>query len=205
MRVLIGCESSGAVRRAFRARGHEAWSCDLLPADDGSEHHFQCDVLEVIPEGWDLGIFFPPCTYLCASGMHWTTRGKRDPQLTLDALEFVRRLLGCGIPKLALENPRGAIGSRIRQATQSIQPYEFGEDASKETFLWLTGLPELMGTLYIAPRIVASGPHQGKRRWANQTAAGQNRLTPSEDRWKLRSATYPGIAAAMAAQWGNEL
>ncbi len=153
MRVLIGCEFSGVVREAFRARGHSAWSCDLLPAADGSPHHLQGDVREYLQaKRWDLGIFHPPCTYLCSSGMHWTTRGKRDPQLTDDALEFVRTLLDAPIPRIALENPVGAISTRIRPASQIIQPWQFGEDASKTTCLWLKALPLLYPTAIMPPK-----------------------------------------------------
>lgn len=198
MRVLMGCESSGAIRNAFRALGHDAWSCDLLPADDGSPYHYQGDVFDIINDGWDVATFNPPCTYLSVSGMHWTSRGLRDPKLTEDALDFVQRLMDCKIPKWALENPVSIISSRIRKPDQVIHPYEFGHDASKKTCLWLKGLPALRGTSYIEPRIV-----DGKKRWANQTDSGQNKLPPSADRWKIRSATYKGIAEAMASQWSN--
>lgn len=199
MRVLMGCESSGAIRNAFRALGHDAWSCDLLPADDNSPYHYQGDVFDIINDGWDMATFNPPCTYLSVSGMHWTTRGLRDPKLTEDALEFVRKLMDCQIPKWALENPVSIISSRIRKPDQVINPYEFGHDASKKTCLWLHNLPKLVGTEYIEPRIV-----DGKKRWGNQTDSGQNKLAPSADRWKLRSKTYDGIAKAMAHTWGAE-
>jgi hypothetical protein len=198
MRILCGCEYSGKIREAFRALGHDAISCDLLPADDGSPHHYQGDVFDIINEGWDLATFNPPCTYLSVSGMHWTTRGLRDPKLTEDALEFVQKLMDCNIPKWALENPISIISSRIRKPDQIIQPYEFGHDASKKTCLWLKGLPLLRPTQYVEPRII-----DGKRRWGNQTDSGQNILAPSADRWKLRSTTFDGIAKAMAAQWGT--
>lgn len=198
MRILIGCESSGNTRNAFRAAGHDAWSCDLLPADDGSQYHYRGDVFDVIGLGWDLAVFHPPCTYLSASGMHWTTRGLRDPQLTEDALDFVRRLMACDIPSWAIENPIGCISSRIRKPDQIIQPWQFGHDASKATCLWLKNLPLLTPTKIIAPRIV-----NGKKRWGNQTDSGQNKLSPSADRWKIRSETYPGISAAFANQWGR--
>lgn len=200
MRVLVGCESSGVVRRAFRERGHEAWSCDILPADDGSEFHFQCDVLEVIGLRWDLGIFHPPCTYLCSSGLHWNKRVPGREELTLEALEFVRRLMAAPIHRKAIENPVGRIGTAIRPADQYIHPYMFGHDASKRTGLWLENLPKLRPTRYVEPRMV-----DGKPRWGNQTDSGQNRLGPSEDRWKLRSETYSGIADAFADQWGGLL
>ena len=193
MRVLVACESSGVVRDAFAALGHSATSCDLLPA---SGSHYQGDALDIIGRGWDLMIAHPPCTYLSASGMHWTTRGLRDPQLTEAALDFVRDLMAAPIPRIAIENPVGAISTRIRKPDQYIQPHQFGADASKRTGLWLKGLPLLSPTEHIAPRIV-----NGRERWANQTDSGQNKLPPSADRWRERSKTYAGIAAAMAAQW----
>lgn len=196
MRVLIACEYSGAVRDAFRAAGHDAMSCDLLPSEVLGPH-YQGDVRDVLNDGWDLMVAHPPCTYLSVSGMHWTRRGLRDPQLTEDALDFVRLLLAAPIPRIALENPVSIISTRIRRPDQIVQPWQYGHDASKTTCLWLKNLPALQPTQIIEPRIV-----NGRRRWANQTDGGQNRLSPSADRWKRRSATYAGIAAAMAAQWG---
>lgn len=154
------------MRNAFRRRGFDAWSCDLLPADDGSPYHLQGDVFDVIGDGWDLMVAHPPCTYLSVSGMHWTTRGLRDPQLTEDALEFVRRLMAAPIWHIAVENPRSVISTRIRPKDQSVQPYQFGHDASKDTWLWLKNLPPLRPTQYVEPRVVE---HNGKtvRRWAN--------------------------------------
>ena len=128
--------------------------------------------------------------------MHWTTRGLRDPKLTEDALAIVRKLLDADIDKIAVENPVGAISTRIRKPDQYIHPYQFGDDASKKTGLWLKGLPCLVPANYIEPRMVG-----GKPRWSNQTDSGQNRLGPSQDRWKQRSKTYQGIANAMAQQW----
>ncbi|MEN6301120.1 MAG: DNA cytosine methyltransferase [Armatimonadia bacterium] len=195
-RILVACEYSGVVRRAFRARGHDAWSCDLLPAEDGSPHHYQHDVLTILSNGWDLMVAHPPCTYLSVSGMHWTARGLRDPQLTEDALDFARLLMDAPVERIALENPVSVISSRIRKPDQTVHPYMFGHDASKKTCFWLKNLPKLKTTDYVQPRII-----NGKLRWANQTDSGQNRLTPSPDRWKDRSRTYEGIAAAMAEQW----
>lgn len=193
MRVLIGCEYSGIVRDAFIAAGHDAMSCDLLDTEVPGPH-YKGDIFDVIDDGWDLGIFHPPCTFLSVSGMHWTTRGLRDPQLTEDALLFVQRLMDAPIKKIAIENPVSVISSRIRKPDQIIQPWWFGDDASKKTCLWLKGLPLLMETNRL--------PGDERTRRANQTASGQNRLAPSPDRWKERSRTYPGIAKAMAAQWG---
>jgi hypothetical protein len=140
----------------------------------------------------------PPCTYLCSSGLHWNTRIPGRAEKTEEALAFVRALLSADIPRIALENPNGCIGTRIRRADQVIQPWQFGADASKATGLWLKNLPRLKPTDIIPPRVV-----NGRERWGNQTDSGQNRLGPSEERWKIRSETYPGIAAAMAAQWGD--
>jgi len=197
MKVLVACEYSGTVRDAFIAAGHDAMSCDLLPTDvPGS--HYQGDVTDILNDGWDLMVAHPPCTYLSVSGMHWTTRGLRDPQLTEDALAFVRLLMGAPIPRIAIENPVSVISSRIRKPDQIIQPHEYGHDASKKTCLWLKGLPLLTPTEYVEPRII-----NGKKRWGNQCDSGQNKLGPSDDRWKIRSETFTGIAQAMASQWGS--
>ena len=195
MKVLVACEYSGVVRDAFIARGHDAMSCDLLPTDVAGPH-YQGDVFDVINDGWDLMIAHPPCTYLSVSGMHWTTRGLRDPQLTEDALDFVRRLMAAPVKQIAIENPISVISSRIRKPDQIITPYQFGHDASKKTCFWLKNLPPLRPTSMVEPRIVG-----GRKRWGNQTDSGQNKLPPSKDRWKIRSATYQGIAEAMASQW----
>lgn len=197
MKILVACEYSGRVRDAFIGGGHEAMSCDLLPTDAPGPH-YQGNVLDILNDGWDLMIAHPPCTYLSVSGMHWTTRGLRDPKLTEDALDFVKILLNAPIEKIALENPISIISSRIKKPNQIIQPYEYGHDASKKTCLWLKNLPPLMPTKIIEPKIVGN-----KKIWGNQTASGQNKLAPSKDRWKIRSETYQGIAEAMAQQWGN--
>jgi hypothetical protein len=193
LRVLVACEYSGAVRDAFRALGHDAMSCDLLPTDAPGPHHTG-DVMPLLDQSWDIVIAFPPCTYLCSSGMHWTVRGKRDPQLTEDALIFVAGLLGADAPHIALENPVGAISTRIRRPDCVIHPWQFGHPESKTTCLWLKNLPAL------APTNILQKPASGY--WENQCANGsQNKLPPSPGRWKLRSKTYQGIAQAMAAQW----
>lgn len=199
MRVIVACEYSGVVRQAFAALGHDCFSADFEPAEDGSHDHYRGNCLDLIDsQPFDLMIAHPPCTYLSASGMHWTTRGLRDPKLTEDALDFVRRLMEAPIPRIALENPVGIISSRVRRPDQIIQPYQYGENASKKTCLWLKGLPLLVPTEHVAPRMVGGNP-----RWANQTDSGQNKLGPSRDRWKNRSRTYAGIAMAMAWQWGS--
>lgn len=196
MKVLVACEFSGVVRDAFIRKGHYAVSCDFLPSESDFGPHYKGDVFDIIEDGWDLMIAHPPCTCLCVSGLHWNLVREGRAQQTEEALEFVRRLLAAPIEKIALENPRGCIGSRIRRADQVVQPYQFGHDASKETFLWLKNLQKLAPTKFIEGRLV-----NGKRRWGNQTDSGQNKLPPSEDRWKLRSITYAGIAEAMADQW----
>lgn len=195
MRVLVACEYSGAVRDAFIRAGHYAASCDLLPSESPLGDHYQCNVMDIIDHGWDLMVAHPPCTYLSVSGMHWTTRGLRDPKLTEDALDFVKLLMNAPIERIAVENPVSIISSRIRKPDQIIQPWWFGHDASKKTCLWLKNLPLL------TPTNKLEGDNKTRR--ANQTASGQNKLPPSADRWKLRSMTYPGIADAMAQQWGS--
>jgi hypothetical protein len=197
MKVLIACEYSGNVRDAFRRLGHDAWSCDLLPSETNGPH-YQCDVREILDKGWDLMVAHPPCTYLCSSGLHWNKRRPERAKLTEEALEFVQFLMDIPIPKIAIENPIGCISTRIKRPSQTSQPWQFGDDASKSTCLWLKNLPLLTPTKLVEPRIV-----NGKKRWANQTDSGQNKLTPSETRWKERSVTYAGIAEAMANQWGG--
>ncbi len=194
-RVLVACEFSGTVREAFRDRGYDAWSCDLLPADDGSPYHLQGDVIPwlmgVEQKQWDLMIAHPPCTHLAVSGAaHFKTKVVEQK----DALDFVRALMGSGIPRICVENPVSVISTKIRKPDQIIQPYQFGHPESKKTCLWLTNLPQLYPT-----KTLTIGPGQ---RWQNQTPSGQNKLGPSADRWKLRSKTYQGIADAMADQWG---
>lgn len=205
MKVLVAMETSGKIRRAFRAKGHNAYSCDILPSDDGSPYHIKGDVFELLSQigrfddgwAWDLMIAHPTCTYLCSSGLHWNYRRPGRQALTDAALEDVRKLMSAPIDKICIENPVGCISTRIRKPDQIIHPYQFGHDASKGTCLWLKGLPTLKPTAYVQPRIV-----NGKKIWANQTPSGQNKLGPSPDRWKLRSETYDGIAHAMADQWG---
>lgn len=169
-------------------------------------------------------IAHPPCTYLASSGLHWNHRTPGRAEKTEAGLALVRDLMAAPIERIAIENPVGCIGTRIRKADQIIQPYQFGDDASKATCLWLKGLSPLRPTGYAQPRLVCKGCGNTRPaleafghgcgacgaeaglfvpRWANQTDSGQNRLAPSADRWKLRSTTYPGIAAAMARQWGD--
>lgn len=197
MNILVACEESGAVRDAFRARGHIAYSCDLLPSRRPSPWHWQEDIFAVLERTrgvWDMLLMFPPCTYLCSSGLHWNTRRPGRAQQTEEALGFVARLWAYPVRRKVLENPIGCLSSRWRKPDQIIQPHHFGHPESKATCLWLEGLPLLVATNILAKP--ASG------RWDNQTASGQNKLGPSDDRALLRATTYPGIADAMAAQWG---
>lgn len=184
------------MRDAFRALGHDAWSCDLLAAQG---NHYQCDVLTILNKGWDLAIFHPPCTYLTVAA-EWaygdgpyhqkikpgTLVGAARREARLRAIELVVRLLNAPIARIALENPKGAISRLYRKPDQIIQPYDFGDDASKQTCLWTKALPNLTPTIYVPPRIV-----NGMKRWANQTDSGQNRLAPSEDRWAERLPDLP--------------
>ena len=194
LRVLVACEFSGVVRDAFIACGHEAISCDLLPTEKPGPH-IQGDVLPHLDDGWDLMIAHPPCTYLSVSGLHWNHRRPGREKLTEEALDFVRLLMGAPIQRIAIENPVSCISTRIRKPSQIIQPWQFGEDASKATCLWLKGLPPLMPTKIL--------PGGRKARRANQCPSGQNKLGPSPTRAAERAKTYPGIAAAMAEQWGG--
>ncbi len=197
MNVLVGCEYSGAVRDAFTRRGHFAVSCDLLPSDAPHGDHYQGDIFDLLGpgNGWDLAIFFPPCTFLCVSGLHWNQRVPGRAEETEKALAFVAALLSADVPRIALENPIGCISTRIRKPDQVIQPWQFGHPESKATCLWLKNLPPLK------PTNVLPLPPSG--RWQNQTASGQNKLGPSPDRWKIRSETYQGVADAMAEQWST--
>lgn len=203
MRLLVAYECSGVVRDAFRAVGHEAYSCDVKPADPPSPYHLQGDALQTLMlTRYDLVIAHPPCTYLCSSGLHWNRRRPERARLTDAAVTEVRLLIDIAlttmrIPKLAVENPIGCLSTQLRKPDQIIQPYQFGDDASKATCLWLWGLPLLQPTRFVEPRLVC-----GKPRWANQTDSGQNRLGPSPDRSTRRARTYRGIADAMATQWG---
>lgn len=204
MRVLVACETSARVRDAFRLRGHEAWSCDLLPTKGDPRWHFQGDIRDVIAQdpAWDALIGFPDCTYVCGSGLHWNKRRPGRAEKTEEAIEFFRWMLGLRIKRKALENPGGCLSTRVRKPDLMFQPYHFGEDASKLTCLWLEELPPLKPTKFCPPRLVL---YEGRirERWSNQTDSGQNRLGPSEDRWSLRADTYPGVADAMGEQWGE--
>lgn len=183
MRVLVACEESQAVCIAFRERGHEAYSCDILPCSGGHpEWHFQTDVFSVLNQQWDLMIAFPPCTHLCVSGARWF----KDKQVEQgEAIHFVRSLVANGPARIAIENPIGVLSTKWKKPTQIIQPWQFGHGETKATCLWLAGLPKLV------PTEIVEGREQ--RIW---------KMAPGPDRAKERSKTFSGIAKAMANQWG---
>ena len=181
MKVLVACEFSGTVRDAFARRGHDAWSCDVLPTEKPGQH-YQCDVREVIGLGWDLMVAHPPCTHLAVSGARWF---KEKLMEQAEALEFVRTLMDAPIASICIENPISIISSRIRKPDQIIQPWQFGHGETKATCLWLKNLPKLTPTKIVEGR-----------------EAKVHRMPPGPDRWRERSRTYQGIADAMAEQWG---
>jgi len=202
MRVLVACEFSGIVREAFRARGHEAVSVDLLPSEQPGSH-YQVDILEFIritPYAfdplvtWDLLIAFPPCTHLAVSGARYFAQKRASGEQDA-AINFFLQLARAPIPRIAIENPIGIMSSQFRKPDQIIQPWQFGHDASKATCLWLKGLPLLV------PTNILPGGRAARR--ANQTPSGQNKLGPSPLRALERSRTYQGIADAMATQWSH--
>lgn len=184
MRVLVACEFSGTVRDAFRALGHDAVSCDLLPTEKPGPH-MQGDVLTLLDGGWDLMIAHPPCTHLAVSGARWF---KDKVHEQADALAFVRALMDAPIPRICIENPVSVISSKIRKPDQTIQPWQFGHGETKATCLWLKGLPALTATRVVDGR-----------------EARVHKMPPSPDRWRERSRTFAGIAAAMASQWGGDI
>jgi hypothetical protein len=234
LRVLIACESSGKTRDAFLALGHDAISCDLLPTTSPGPHH-EGDVREILDDGFDLMIAHPDCTYLTNSA-EWAYKDVQTKNIkpgTLigaarraardEAVAFVKLLWDAPIEKKVIENPVGALSRLWMKPTQYIQPYQFNEDASKKTCLWIDGLQLLKPTGFFEPRYVCCGmvldvDNVGKYgcanccgertplpRWGNQTDSGQNRLGPSEDRWSIRSQTYDGWANAFALQWGGQV
>ncbi|TXH81766.1 MAG: hypothetical protein E6Q77_07575 [Rhizobium sp.] len=229
MRILIGYSACPLTQAAFEAKGHDVYTCDLLPPRDASrsDKHFQCDIWDVARERWDMGIFHPMCTFLTISaawafadpdfvrypevGYHQkieegTLVGAARRAARDEALDNFRALLALPYPK-AIENPAPSFVSKaIRPPDQTIQPFMFGDDASKRTGLWLDRLRKLRPSGFATPRMVGGGQPDlygfTVPRWSNQTDAGQNRLSPGEERWLERSATYPGIARAFAEAWG---
>ena len=184
MRVLIACEFSARVRDAFRKYGHDAWSCDILPTEGDPKYHLQCDVRDIINDGWDLMIAHPDCTHLAVSGARWFKEKQREQK---EALDFVQYLMDAPIERIAIENPISVISSKIRKPDQIIHPWQFGHGETKATCLWLKNLPLLKPTKVVGGR-----------------EPKVHLMAPSPDRWKERSRTYKGIAEAMAEQWGTE-
>jgi len=201
MRVLIACEYSGAVRDEFIKLGHDAMSCDLLPTDAPGPH-YEGDVFDIINDGWDMMIAFPPCTHLALSGAAWFEQKIKDGRQE-EGLQFVRDLMNANIPKIAIENPIGIISSRIKKYDQIIQPYYFGDPFQKSTCLWLKGLQPLKRT-----NVVNCGEF---KEWIDKKTGKKKRqplwffeaLSQGDLRWKIRSQTFPGIAKAMAEQWSQ--
>jgi hypothetical protein len=202
MRVLIACEFSGVVRKAFAARGHDAWSCDLEPTDIPGQH-YQGDVMDIINDDWNLMIAHPPCTYLTVTGNKWFKPEYKDrfptrQQDRQDAINFFMSLVNSPIEKIAIENPIGIMSTMYKKPNQIIHPWQFGHEASKSTCLWLKGLDNLKPT-----NIVDKGEFvtykSGKRmtKWYADAAS-----KPPKERAKIRNTTFQGIADAMAEQWG---
>jgi hypothetical protein len=206
MRVLVACETSGVVRRAFAARGHDVWSCDLLPAEDGSNRHIICDVRDLLDDGWDLlAVMHPPCTRLCNSGVRWLHKppaGKTLEQMWAELDEAAALFAAClNAPKIrrkAVENPVMHRHGRTRipgiVKPQIVQPWWFGDPAFKATGLYLRDLPPLHATNRLVPPRPGTPEHKA---WSMV-----HRASPGPDRWKLRSRTFQGLADAMADQWG---
>lgn len=185
MRVLVACEYSGRVREAFRKLGHEAWSCDLLEAEDGSPYHYKGDVFDIIDQGWDLMIAHPPCTHLAVSGArHFAAKIADGRQQA--AIDFFMKLANSPVERIAVENPVCIMSTKWRKPDQTIQPWMFGHGETKATCLWLKNLPKLV------PTNIVEGREQRI-----------HKLPPSPDRWKVRDRTFEGIATAMAEQWGD--
>ncbi len=216
MKVLVACEYSGVVRDAFIKQGHEAISCDLLPSESDLGEHYQGDVTDILNDGWDLMIAHPPCTYLSVSGARWYYHPEdkelpyeeRRPhpmhpnrrQLQQEALDFVQLLLYAPINKIAVENPVSVISTKIKKPTQIIQPYEYGHETAKTTCLWLKNLESLKPTNIVEPIWITTKKGNRFNKLHYDTY-----LLPKKERWKVRSATFPGIAKAMAQQWGNNV
>jgi site-specific DNA-cytosine methylase len=182
-RVLVACEFSGTVRDAYRRKGHDAWSCDLLPCDADPTYHYQQDVFEIIDKGWDIMIAHPPCTHLASSGARWFKNKQKEQA---EAIDFFMKLMNANIPKIAVENPVGIMSTKFRKPDCIVNPWQFGDPYQKTTCFWLKNLPPLVPTK-IMPK--------------DQREQACWKLPPSKDRWKLRSITYPGIAEAISTQW----
>lgn len=204
-RVLVGCEFSGIVRDEISAYGHDVTSLDILPTEKPGRHIIG-DLREYMNDGYTDLLSFPPCTYLCASGAKHRKGNFGRWRLASEALQFVRDIMSAKVERQCLENSVGLITHRIRKWDQIVQPYEYGDDASKRTCLWLDGLPLLTKDEadYVEPRVVMANGGKLAKRWGNQCdGSGADRTSPGPDRWAIRSRTHKGIAAAMASQWFN--
>jgi hypothetical protein len=206
MRILVACEFSGVVRDAFRQKGHDAWSCDVLPTEADPAYHIQCDVLEILDQGWDMMIAHPPCTYLTVAGNKWFKPEYRErfPNRVLEmknAAKFFMRLVNAPIDKIAIENPIGRMSSIYRKPDQIIQPYQFGHPVRKATCLWLKNLPELKPTNIVSFELDVFSSGKSQSKWHTETG----HIKDKTERSKIRSRTFPGIAEAMADQWGNAI
>ena len=204
MKILIACEFSGVVRDAFRLKGHDAWSCDILPCDADEKYHYQCDVLEIIDKNWDIMIAHPPCTYLSVTGNRWfhPKYAKKYPtrhQDREDAKEFFMALANALIEKICVESAQGIMSTCWRKPDQIIQPYQFGHTVAKRTCLWLKNLPPLMHTVIVEPEYVTYKSGKRLPKWYADIGAAK---PPPQERMKLRSKTFQGIADSMATQWG---
>ena len=207
MKVLIACEESQSITKEFRNLGHEAFSCDILPCSGGHpEWHYQQDVFEVIDQGWDMMIAHPPCTYLSVSGARWLynkdgSKNEERWRNQSEALNFVQRLMDVPIDKIAIENPVSVISSNIRKPEQIIQPWMFGDEATKTTCLWLKNLPLLKPTKVVGKgeRVVFKSGKSHPQWYAEALSKAKT----AEERRNLRSKTFPGIAQAIANQWGG--
>ena len=209
MRILLACEESQAVCKEFRALGHEAFSCDIQPCSGGHpEWHIQGDVLEQLIKGWDMMIAFPPCTHLCCSGAAWFEEKRKDGRQK-QGIDFFMEMVNAPINKIAIENPVGIMSEEYSKPTQIIQPYYFGDPVRKTTCLWLKNIPPLQhyeqdtfweNKTWVEPELVTLSNGKTFSKWDYEIAA-----QPYEFRSKLRSKTFPGIAKAMAEQWGGQI
>jgi site-specific DNA-cytosine methylase len=191
-KILVACEYSGIVRDAFRAKGHHAWSCDIIECESDPTFHIQCDVLDILYQDWDIMIAHPPCTHLAVSGARWFTEGKKPWSLQEEALDFVRKLMAAPIHRICIENPVSVISTKIRKPDQIVHPYMFGHPEQKTTCLWLKNLPSLKETNNVKEEMMKLSRKERER---------IHLIAPSKDRWKERSRTFTGIAQAMAEQW----
>lgn len=197
MRILVACEFSQIVTKAFRKKGHEAYSCDILPTEGNPDWHIQGNVLEILEDGWDLMIAHPPCTYLANSGVQHLHKDKNRWIKLSDASLFFLNLLNANINRIAVENPIPHKYAKLPKYSQIIQPYEHGHECMKRTCLWLKNLP-----LIKPSKIVDKGKKYIGKNGKSNGSYWYQILTPGKDRWKIRSRTFQGIADAMADQWG---